>query len=296
METTKPKKEYSKTWGNGLKFDSTLALNLSASLTRIRNKKASLFYIDGGVGEGKTTLGVECAMYLAKELGQEFDIKNQVRQGGSDFLKGMDWNVKNKRNVIVYDEAGDFNTRASLTYFNQSMNRVFETYRALGIVVILCLPSFADVDTSLMKKLISRYLIHCYNRNNNYGDYSVYSLWRMWYLKAKFKKRIVPTDAFRDVAPNFRGHFKDLDPEDSRLLEEHSVKGKKGIIQEGMLQERGLINIKAICSKTGFSKETIYRYIKKTKLKGEKHGATLYFHKEIIDNIIVTKQLRGKVA
>lgn len=283
-------------WSNGLKFDTTLANNLRASLTRIRNKKASLLYIDGGVGEGKTTLGVECGMFLAKELGQPFDIVEQVRQGGTDFLKGMDWCVTNKRNVIVYDEAGDFNTRASLTFFNQSMNRVFETYRALGIVVILCLPSFADVDTSLMKKKISRYLIHCYNRNNNYGEYKVYSLWRMWYLKNKFNKRIVPDDAFRDVTPNFFGRFKDLDEADSKLLETHSIKGKKNIIRKGMLQERGLIPIKDIAHKTGYSIETIRRYVTSKKLKGEKYGATLYFHKEIIDNILTTKQFKGKVS
>jgi len=284
------------TWSNGLKIDSTLATNLRASLTRIRNKKASLFYIDGGVGEGKTTLGCVCAKYIAEQLGQDFNIKEQVRQGGSDFLKGMDWCVSNQRNVIVYDEAGDFNTRASLTFFNQSMNRVFETYRALGIVVILCLPSFADVDTSLMKKLIARYLIHCYSRNNNYGNYKVYSLWRMWYLKDKFKKRIVPTDAFRDVTPNFFGRFKDLDPEDSHALEVHSIKGKKDIIRKGMLQDQGLIDIKTVAHKTGYSIETIRRYIKSKKLKGDKHGATLYFHKEIIDNIITTKQFKGRVS
>ena len=116
-------KPYPTVWENGLKIDSTLAMNLQASIERIRNKKASLFYIDGGVGEGKTTLGVICAKFLAKEMGQDFSITDQVRQGGSDFLKGMDWCVSNKRNVIVYDEAGDFNTRASLTYFNQQMNR-----------------------------------------------------------------------------------------------------------------------------------------------------------------------------
>lgn len=76
---------------------------------------------------GKTTLGVLCGMRVAEKLGQDFNIKEQVRQGGGDFLKGMDWCVENKRSVIVYDEAGDFNTRASLTYFNQNMNRVFET-------------------------------------------------------------------------------------------------------------------------------------------------------------------------
>ena len=283
-------------WENGLKIDSTLDLNLGECIKRIRSKKASLIIIDGGVGEGKTTLGTICAMRLATQLNQKFDIKEQVRQGGSDFLKGMDWAVTNKRNVIVYDEAGDFNTRASLTYFNQTMNRVFETYRALGIIVILCLPSFADVDTSLMKKKISRMLIHCYDRNSQYGCYKVYSLWRMWYLKAKFSKVTVPDDAFRMVSPNFFGRFRDLDPKDSEALEAHSIKGKKDIIRKGMLQERGMLPIKTIAQKTGYSIETIRRYIKRKKLKGEKYGATLYYHKEIVENILIDKERKGRVS
>jgi len=283
-------------WKNGLKVDSTLQSNLVGCVDRIKSKKASLVVIDGGVGEGKTTLGVVSSLILAKELKQDFDIKNQVRQGGSDFLKGMDWCVTNKRNVIVYDEAGDFNTRASLTYFNQNMNRVFETYRALGIIVILCLPSFADIDTSLMKKKIARMLIHCYARTNTYGNYKVYSLWRMWYLKAKFVKVTVPDDAFRMVNPNFYGRFRDLDPADSEALEVHSISGKKDIIKKGMLQERGFLPIKTIAHKTGYSIETIRRHIKRKKMKGEKYGATLYFHKEIIDDILVTKERTGRVA
>jgi len=283
-------------WANGLKIDSSLHKNLVSANNRIRSKKASLIAIDGGVGEGKTTLGVICAKYLAEDIGQDFDIKNQVRMGGSDFLKGMDWCVTNKRNVIVYDEAGDFNTRASLTYFNQNMNRVFETYRALGIVVILCLPSFADIDTSLMKKKIARFLIHCYARTNSYGNYKVYSLWRMWYVKTKFAKVVVPDDAFRFVNPNFFGRFRDLDPVDASVLEEHSVSGKKDIIKKGMLQERGLLPIKTIAHKTGYSIETIRRYIKRKKYKGEKHGATLYYHREIIENIITEKDRKGRVA
>jgi len=284
------------TWSNGLKIDTTLDNNLGECIQRIKNKKASLIIIDGGVGEGKTTLGVICAKRIANKLKQDFDIKNQVRQGGSDFLKGMDECVKHKKSVIVYDEAGDFNTRASLTYFNQTMNRVFETYRALGIIVILCLPSFADVDTSLMKKKISRILIHCYNRNNNYGNYKVYSLWRMWYLKAKFAKITVPDDAFKFVSPNFRGRFRDLNSEDSEALENHSIKGKKDIIRKGMLQEKGMVDLKIVSQKTGYSIKTIRNYIKDHKVKGEKHGNTLYFHKEIIEQIIRDKEQTGRIA
>lgn len=283
-------------WSNGLKIDSTLDKNLDECIQRVRNKKASLIVIDGGVGEGKTTLGTICAKRIGEKLDQDFSIMNQVRQGGGDFLKGMDWCVEHKRNVIVYDEAGDFNTRASLTYFNQNMNRVFETYRALGIIVILCLPSFADVDTSLMKKKISRMLIHCYDRGMSYGNYKVFSLWRMWYLKQKFEKVVVPDDAFKFVSPNFYGRFRDLDPVERDALEKHSIKGKKDIIRKGMLKERGLLPIKSIAQKTGYSIETIRRFIKRKKLKGEKYGATLYYHKEIIEDIIIAKERQGRVA
>lgn len=291
-------------WVNGLKFDSTLDSNLDGVVSRVVSKKASLIVIDGGVGEGKTTLGVEVGQRLAVKFasrvarlrGQGFDIAHQVRQGGGDFLKGMDWCVSNGRSVVVYDEAGDFNTRASLTFFNQNMNRVFETYRALGIVVILCLPSFSDIDTSLMKKKIARFLIHVYARTDSYGNYSVYSLWRMWYLKSKFAKVTVPDDAYRMVAPNFRGRFLDLDPVESELLETHSIKGKKDIIRKGMLSERGLIPLKDIAQKTGYSIETIRRYVKRTRVKGEKYGSVLYYHKEIVSNIIGEKERSNRVA
>lgn len=39
-----------RTWSNGLKIDSTLDRNLDESIARVRNKKASLITIDGGVG------------------------------------------------------------------------------------------------------------------------------------------------------------------------------------------------------------------------------------------------------
>lgn len=283
-------------WENGLKIDSTLDKNLDECIERVKMKKASLICIDGGVGEGKTTLGTICAKRIAEKKGEKFDIEKQVRQGGSDFLKGMDWCVENKKTVIVYDEAGDFNTRASLTYFNQTMNRVFETYRALGIIVILCLPSVKDLDTSLMKKKIIRFLIHCYARTMTYGRYKVYSLWRLWYLIQKFSKVTVPDDAFKMVSPNFFGRFKDLDSADSEALEKHSIRGKKNIIRKGMLADRGLIPIKTIAKRTGYSVETVRRYIKSKKYKGEKYGATLYFEKGIVEEIIRHKERTGRVS
>jgi len=282
-------------FGNGLKIDTTLKKNLNGCVLRVDSKKASLIIIDGGVGEGKTTLGTICGMEIAKEKGERFSILEQVRQGGADFLKGMDWCVENNRSVIVYDEAGDFNTRASLTAFNKNMNRVFETYRALRIIVILCLPSFADVDSSLMKKKISRMLIHCYSRTKNRGNYKVYSLWRMWYLKKGFKQVTVPDDAFKMTTPNFFGHFKDLDPEDSKILEEHSLQAKRQIITEGSLKDRNMVSLNRIADETGFSGVSILKYIKKFDPVVEKIGVKKYYHKELIKDIIDHKNNTGKI-
>ena len=282
-------------FGNGLKIDTTLKKNLNGCVERVDGKKASLIIIDGGVGEGKTTLGTICAMEISKEKGEPFSILDQVRQGGEDFLKGMEWCVENNRSVIVYDEAGDFNTRASLTHFNKNMNRVFETYRALRIIVILCLPSFADVDSSLMKKKISRMLIHCYSRTKNRGNYKVYSLWRMWYLKKGFKQVTVPDDAFKMTTPNFFGHFKDLDPADSKILEEHSLEAKKKIITDGTMKDRNMIGIKRIAEETGFSDVSIHKYIKKFEPVVERVGNKKFYHKEIVQDIIDHKKNTGRV-
>jgi hypothetical protein len=122
-----------------------------------------------------------------------------------------------------------------------------------------------------------------------YGNYSVYSLWRTWYLKAKFAKVTVPDDAFKMVHPNFRGHFKDLDPADSSELEDHSIKGKKKIVKESMLKSKGFITIKSIAQQTGYSIDSIRKYTKKHSMKGEKHSNTLYYHNEIVEDIVRRK-------
>jgi len=286
----------SNTYKSGLKFDETLDFNIDGCIERVESKKASLIVIDGGVGEGKTTLGTEVAQRIAKKLNQDFDITKQVKMGGREFLEGLQWCSKNGRRIVVYDEAGDFNTRASLTYFNQTLNRVFETYRALKIIVILCLPSFSDLDTSLMKKKISRFLIHTYGRNNTQGNYSVYSLYRMWYLKRAMSKATVPDSAYNRVSPNFYGHFKDLDTGDAQLLENLSIKGKKNIVDKSVLKEKGLMSIQEIAEFTGYAVSSVRNFITARNFKGEKYGNKLYFNKSLVNALMFQKEKTGKVA
>jgi len=281
-----------KTYKNGLKFDSTLGKNLKGTIVRVELKKASCFGIDGNVGEGKTTLAVLCAKFIESQHGEEFDIQNQIGVGGKGFLKAMDFAVNNNKHCVIYDEAGDFNTRASLTYFNQTLNRVFETFRATRIVVILCLPSFADIDTSLMKKGVLRFLIHCYGRSAKFGRYKVYDLSRMWYIKSKFVKVVVPSDAFRLTTPNFYGQFLDLDTADSKELERFSIKGKKDIIRKSMLAQRGLLNAQDIAKESGYGVESVRKYLQSAKPKFEKYGVSKYYDKSTVRYFLASKGVR----
>jgi len=268
---------------NGLPFSNPLDKDILSLKKRIVGKKASMLLIDGGVGEGKTTLAVEVAEnYQSKNL----DFTKQYAIGGAEFQEKLVICFDSKLQVLIYDEAGDFNSRGALTGFNQMLNRVFDTYRAFKILVILVLPSFHVLDSSLFDKRIPRMLIHCYGRSNKWGNYSVYSLYRMYYLKHKLKKYIVPAYAYSGTMPNYRGHFLDLSPEKSIQLEKISIEGKKNIISENILKNRGLLSYKDISRKVGMSIEWVKKRVTKFKIKPkQKYKRSNYFDSAIVERI-----------
>lgn len=249
---------------NGFPFSDGLSGNILALRKRIDAKKASLLIIDGGVGEGKTTLAVECA----EEFQQKpLDFKQQYAMGGVQFQEKLQMCIDSELGVVIYDEAGDFNKRGSLTAFNQQMNRVFETYRTFKILVVLVLPYFGILDDSIFHKQIPRMLLNCYGRTRTYGNYRGYSLYRMFYLKDNFKKTVVVPQAYTKTRPNFYGHFKDLDPKRSAELERVSTEGKKLFLSENVIKNRGLLSPLEIAHKFGRSKQYINSIIKKMGLK-----------------------------
>lgn len=272
---------------NGLPFDDSLVPSLKSIQDRIKLNKAAMIVIDGGVGEGKTTLACHLAKWFqpgwVRQRAEEL-----LSMGGKEFLKALDVSVKKGDKVIVYDEAGDFNSRGALTYFNQNLNRVFETYRQTQKLIILCLPDSSDIDKSLFKKRIPRQVINTYSRNSKYGNYRVYSLWRAWYLHEKMRKLTVPPQAYTMVTPNLYGHFKDLDPDEREIVSKISMKGKRKIIQQSYLNQRGMIDIDEIARKTGYSKTSLYNKLKDT--DSEKVGSKKYWDKSVVQKLAMEKQ------
>lgn len=231
---------------NGHPFSDGLPENLDLLDTRVHKGKASLIIIDGQVGEGKTTLGVEIADYynLKKSLPViELTAQGpQYAKGGLEFIKKIGVCYQEKLPANLYDEAGDFNKRGSLTQFNAMLNRTFETFRAFKCVVILTVPDFSVIDQSLFDKGIPRLLLHLTGRTDKTGNYAGYSLYRMLLLRQKMGKLgQMKNYAYKLVQPNFRGHFLDLDPERSKQLDRVSTNYKLQILQKSEIKLDGLM-------------------------------------------------------
>lgn len=261
---------------HGLPFSQKLGENLDGLALRIKRKKASLLVIDGGVGEGKTTLAVHVAEYFQKA---PLDFRRQLAMGGVEFQEKLQMCIDSGLKVIIYDEAGDFNKRGALTAFNQQLNRVFETYRTFGILVILVLPSFGILDNSLFEKQIARMLLHCEGRTQTQGNFRGYSLYRMFYLRKKMQDLVVPPHAYGQTFPNFYGHFLDMSPKRSLELEKVSTEGKKQVLSDNIIKNRGLLDPVEIGRKIGRTKQWVNRVIKELGLK----PATQYKRKRYFD-------------
>jgi hypothetical protein len=210
-------------YDNGLPFTQRLGDNLTGLCNRVEEKKASLMIVDGSMGLGKTTIAVECGDYIEKK---EINLNEQIGLGGLDFQVKLSNAIKKSYKVMIYDEAGDFNRRGSVTGFNQMINRIFETFRGFKIIIILCLPSFIVLDKSLFDKGIPRLLIHIRDRNDHCGCFAGYSLAKMYHIRERAKDTIITPDVYNKVYPNFWGHFLNIHPQRSQELDIISTNAK----------------------------------------------------------------------
>lgn len=258
------------TYSHGHPFTKELAMNLEDQYIRVKKlNKASLIIIDGGVGEGKTTLGIQCVDYINKLDGKPLmDIKEKTQygMGGEDFLKKLRLCFENKLPVCVYDEAGDFGKRQALTRFNAMLNRTFETFRAFKIVVIIILPSFAVLDNDIFDKGIPRMLIHCHDRETS-GNFKVFDHVSMMYIRHKMKKEVVKRKVYHYFTPNIHGHFLNLHPDRSAALDAVSTSGKLEELKGAEIKIQGLIGYKDISARLGKSLVWAREAIKQLKIK-----------------------------
>lgn len=282
-------------YDHGLPFSEVLSWNLDDLDKRVQGKKASLIIVDGGVGEGKTTLIVEILDYINSLHGHpvieiEDDKLNsgpQLAMGGADFLKKLTVCHELKLVCIGYDEAGDFSKRGSLSKFNAMLNRTFETFRGYKILVVIGLPCFDVLDGTLFDNQIPRMLLHLRGRTDTHGNFDAYGLEEMnWirYWMQKWPKH--KPKAYSKVIPNFRGHFLDIAPDRSKKLDRVSTKSKLKILRKSAIKIEGLLSYQELATKVDRSVIWVRKAIANLGIKHKRTlGQVKYFEPEVADRL-----------
>jgi len=286
-------------YAHGLPFSEIIGENLDDLMIRIDNRKASCCVIDGTMGEGKTTFAVECAEYIAKSKkgiiakvknegyyfykDKDVQLAKQLSMGGEQFQEKLQLCKDSNLLVLIYDEAGDFSKRGAISSFNQRLNRIFQTFRAFKLLVIICLPSFNILDNEIFNQGVPRILFNCHDRNNKQGNIRGYGLEEMFYLKHYMRSEVVPMKAYKKVNPNFRGHFLDLPSSISKELDKISTEAKSETLSSNILKNKGLVSYYDIAKRLNKSPHTISLAIKKINVKPTiKYKQKNYFEGEAI--------------
>lgn len=293
MEETKLYYQY------GLPFSKYLASAFNQLNDRVlKLNKASFIIIDGAVGSGKTIAGVSVADYFNGAYILQADgsyivdsskfigLNLQYAMGAKDFMKKIVLCYKAGLHVMVYDEAGDFSKRGSLTKLNQDLNRIFEICRAFQVVIIIVLPNFFYIDRSVLDKEMIRALIRISRDSEKYSYYKMWDMNGLNWIKWRSMKLPVPNQCYNYQKPIQEGCFLPLNEERMSMLRHLSNKDKISTAESISAKSdshKSLSTIKHIATIYNVSLSTVREFIRnhKVKSKGIEGKTNLYDGKDI---------------
>lgn len=225
---------------SGLPFSYSLATALDSLIKQVReNNKACSICVDGAIGSGKTILAVQLADYMNGAYTKDgenhwsfnpekaIDFKENYGMGSKNFLKNLLICAKKGHRVLIFDEAGDFSKRGSLTKLNADINRAFEICRKFKIIIIIVLPNFFYLDRSIFDKQMIKALFRVNRQSNSYAT------WRLWgadgidLIKYYTTKIPIPSQAYNIVRAWNSGNTLPLTEERGCLLEDIGAKSKQ---------------------------------------------------------------------
>lgn len=180
-----------------------------------------LILVGGRPGTGKTTLGVEIADFIEKnKINLDMENHPQLCMGYKPLIPNALICHRNKKRVIIYDEAGDFSKKATLTKASREIQQFFERCRALGLHMILVCPNPLEIDGSLFKipGLIQGliFIDGSSDHDSTYGVYDADGIGWLKYYASKWPYH--PHMPYKLCKPYMRGKFLDLEPERAEQL------------------------------------------------------------------------------
>lgn len=270
---------------------------------RIHINMPSVLLIDGGQGQGKTTLALHICDYynkLARLPPADLRIKNhpQLGLGGVEFTSNFNKCNKLGLPCIIYDEAGDYSRASTLTFFNYQMSKLFQKIRSAKIIVLILLPNFNILDNRLFDDEIIRGAIHCEGRHItvNYGNFRVYDMdqlsWvRYWFNRLPSARR---KDSYKSVSPLFHSHFKNLPITRAKQLAILSDFGKESERQEAEINMRGLLSYYDMASKVNRTHLWVRTKIKKLNIEPKASFKNKnYYDKSVLARLLRILETRG---
>lgn len=195
-----------------------------------------VFVVSGRERSGKSTFARILGGFLASQLGTEFTIGNicitheQLHKKIKEMWeKNKDFNMKFRNTVLVLDEAhrGMSSSRA-LSEANLGLKDTFMEMGALGLVVIIVLPSYFMLERYFALHR-ARGLFHIYTHGSERGYWAYFNEKDKKNLYLKGKKNL-DMDCIK--WPEFRGKFSGrapIDLEEYNKLKSISLKENEGL-------------------------------------------------------------------
>lgn len=156
---------------NGVFIDNIVAEQLPKIRKDVLKKdKDKVILIDGREGAGKSVLG----MQLAKALDPNFNL-NKIAWNANQFIRLIKSPDREKGDCILMDEAfSSTSSRGALSNVNRAMMGVATEMSQKNLFVIICLPSFFDLDKYFALWRCDT-LFHVYfKKNGDRGRYIIF--------------------------------------------------------------------------------------------------------------------------
>lgn len=207
-------------YDHGLPFSESLKTDVLLPIATLP-RGIGLILIGGRPSGGKTTLAVHIADSIeGRPISLDPKDHPQLTLGYKDLISNALKCYKRKHKVMIYDEAGDFSKKATMTKANRTVQQFFERCRALKLHLILVCPNPLELDNSLFKipGLIQGliFIESTTATNSSFGVWDTEGIGWLKYYATKWPFH--PHMPYRLAHPYMRGHFLNLPPKREEAL------------------------------------------------------------------------------
>ena len=247
-----------------------------------KNDKDYIIAIDGSEGSGKSTL----AFQIGKHIDPTLDL-SRIVFNAEDFRQVI-FKAK-KGQVVVYDEAEDFDRKGAMSRFNRLLNKVFAVMRINQMVVLIVLGIVKKLEYEPIEKGLVRCLINVHGRTGNYANIRLYdagNIFYLMYLMQKYKNSgKAPIMAYSKTATFMRSRILRADSSDEKLWDSIDLKDKNRIQDDASLATKGLIDIKTLARESGLSISSLRSKFRSLKPEVVKIGRKNYYYKSLLNRL-----------